>query len=373
MSETLTDWMWGSLGIMVDAYEGATTMLSNAPSALWQGTKKLGMTLVESGGGSAMYLANLGIRGVGYTALGTGALATTGLGMMGVTATAVTGSLVGGALAGVPGGVIGGMVGATEGLELLESSAEVAGDILSLGGEVGRMTFVGRLPNSPGFDDALNEKAEDIGRLFDAARQAARKGGNIDKALNALDDALTDMTATQGGKEAELDLEKFHTALGLGGHFVKQDGGELYRFFAGMKKPEKQKAQSEGDSGEKEADGKDEKEAQDGGEESFMTARTSSHYSGQAAAQFGMDLPGGLGHLLVGLTNEGDTFFQLESHGLGSSAHTLYETACEKLGHTLAYLQHIGGSSSYVQIGPGGCIAASEKDGQQVVLRKKQN
>jgi hypothetical protein len=81
-----------------------------------------------------------------------------------------------------------------------------------------------------------------------------------------------------------------------------------------------------------------------------------------------MDLPGGLGHLLIGQTSNGDTFFQLESHGLGNPTQSKVEKLLEGIGHTMAYLQHIGGSTQYVQIGPGGCIAASEKDGQEVIL-----
>ncbi|MNQ52766.1 hypothetical protein D3C85_667930 [compost metagenome] len=81
-----------------------------------------------------------------------------------------------------------------------------------------------------------------------------------------------------------------------------------------------------------------------------------------------MDLPGGVGHLLIGRTSNGDTFFQLESHGVGNPQQGWGEWAQEFAGHMQSWGMHVGSSSSYVQIGPHGAIEGSEKDNNHVVV-----
>jgi hypothetical protein len=197
-----------------------------------------------------------------------------------------------------------------------------------------------------GADDwrAGEEKADDregsekeTDRQEENGQQAPRdvEESPVLQALGLLDGALQGSTCSQGDRARLLTSEEFHAALMLGAHFVKQDEGNLYNAL---------------------------------GRVSGMKKRGSSHYKKQKAPQFGMDLPEGLGHLLVGLTTDGNSFFQLESHGLGNASKAFSDSAGEFVGHMRAYGQHAYGHESYVQIGPGGCIAASEKDGQHVTL-----
>jgi len=336
MGTVATNWMWSVLDCMVNVYDGATTLVSTHGPPLVQGAKEMGLKGVEKIGGTGMYLGNVAIRAGGQLALGglaVGAVAAgTAVGALNVAVGATAGNLVGG----VPGGIVGGALGAIQGTQAIETGIDVAEDILDLSADVSRMTIVGRLPNRPGFADAVADKGAALHAQYQQVLATETAGSPVHTALTALDGALASSAApTQGGNPTALPAQDFHAALALGGHFVKPDGGTLYNTLSAIP---------------------------------GMQARTSSHYKGQAAQQFGMDLPGGLGHLLIGQTSNGDTFFQLESHGLGNPSQSKVEKLLEGIGHTMAYLQHIGGSTQYVQIGPGGCIAASEKDGQEVVL-----
>ncbi|SAI56906.1 Uncharacterised protein [Bordetella ansorpii] len=76
--------------------------------------------------------------------------------------------------------------------------------------------------------------------------------------------------------------------------------------------------------------------------------------------QLGIDLPRGLGHLLVGRMPEsegGHTFFQLEAHGC---------SARDFLPHMADFLLHK--SSGDAQVGPQGLIHATEKQGTHFVV-----
>lgn len=66
--------------------------------------------------------------------------------------------------------------------------------------------------------------------------------------------------------------------------------------------------------------------------------------------QKGIDLPGGLGHLLIGRTDNGDTFFQLEAHGT---------SARDFLPHMMDFFLHK--ASGNAQVGPLGLIQMTEK------------
>jgi hypothetical protein len=88
--------------------------------------------------------------------------------------------------------------------------------------------------------------------------------------------------------------------------------------------------------------------------------RFSSHYDG--TEQYGIDVvlleaPKLTGHLLIGKTSSGETFFQLEKHGTG--LHNV-------LPHMYDYLQHKMGGK--VQVGPMGYIQASEKKGTELIV-----
>jgi hypothetical protein len=421
-------WIWSTFGLMADAYDGARAAVSNYGPPLLQGAKQGGLKILESVGGTALLVGNTAVRGVGYVALGASALGTVvaadvlgggvvvggalaggavgaiaggqigaigegvagGLmgavggvvegavgggalgasvvgGAIGDGALGVVGSVVGGAAGGVGGAVVGavgrgvqgavtGAVsgaidGAVGGATLVGTAGAVVGgmaaeaihegglaaadSILGLSDHVDRMTLVGRLPNRPGFADAIQEKGVALEAQYQQVLAAQNGAGPVHAALTALDGALLGANATQAGQAVAMPPQDFHAALALGGHFVKQDGGALYNNLRAIQ---------------------------------GMQARDSSHYKGSPAQQYGMDLPGGLGHLLIGQTGGGDTFFQLESHGLGNPNQGAVAKLLEGIGHGLAYVQHISAAAQYVQIGPGGCIAASEKDGQHVVL-----
>ena len=234
----------------------------------------------------------------------------------------------------------------TKGFEKIGGTAMHAGAVAlrHLPYTTDKTTLFGSLPNSPGFTSALTQKSAQLDGTFKAALGGAQV--HEQAVLNALDNALTTANqtlqgghATSGGK---LSSQDFHGALLLGGHFVKEDGSALYN----------QLRHTQNSSGS-----------------NAFTARSSSHYKGVPDQQFGMDLPGGLGHLLIGKTDQGHTFFQLESHGVGNPNQSFRQKVSDTLGHTQAYMQHISGDAHYVQIGPQGCISASEKDGQHVILR----
>lgn len=227
---------------------------------------------------------------------------------------------------------------ATTAVDLIPMTVEDNRTLKDIGS---RLTIGGVLPNDPNFDKALQQKTDDLEEIFQDAMQNATQ--QQQGAMNLVDGALNlqgnnSTQITQGGKNKQMGSEEFHAAMMLGAHFVKQ-GRQLYDQLT-------QGGQIMGD----------------------KNKRTSSHYPGGDEPQYGLDLPEGLGHLLVGLTDNGDTFFQLESHGLGNPNMGFLEKLPDKVGHGMSYVQHITGGMNYVQIGPGGCIAGSEKDGQQVLL-----
>lgn len=212
----------------------------------------------------------------------------------------------------------------------LPDGTEVVEDITELVDTTSRITIGGMLPNDPGFDRALQQKTEDLEQDYQTAMQDGSKTQK--EAMESLDEALGGGSITQGGEDKQMTSEEFHAALMLGAHFVKK-GPDVYDKLKGS-----------------------------------MISRSSSHYPKKGTPQYGLDLPEGLGHLLIGLTDDGDTFFQLESHGVGNPDMSLLTKMWEGANHMMAYGQHITGGMNYVQIGPGGCIAGSEKDGQQVLL-----
>ncbi len=201
--------------------------------------------------------------------------------------------------------------------------------------EISRMTVLGDLPNDPTFENAINTGKGMLSKKFDIAM----KETTINE-QECVMELLADIDLSKlqrGGKPLEMTQKQFLTALMLGCHFVVNDNGMF-------------------------ADSLQEV----GGD--YMEKRGSSHYLDSPAPQYGMDLPGGIGHLLLGKTDSGQTFFQLEAHGLGNSRQTWGEWVSEVGGHSRSWFQHVGSSSSYVQIGPHGAIEGSEKDGNHVVI-----
>lgn len=95
----------------------------------------------------------------------------------------------------------------------------------------------------------------------------------------------------------------------------------------------------------------------------------SSHYTkmkeGIAREQWGVDLPmegvggsgNGFGHLLMGKTSGGDTFFQLEGHGTGSK--------WQKMLHTKDFFTHVNSLSN---VGPQGVIDMTEGNQTHIVI-----
>jgi len=304
-SESTTgDWMWSVLALTVQPFVEA--VVNYETEQLFNSPLKY----FESRGGTLGYGVNLALRGGASTLLG-------GLYTLGF----VTDSLLSGELP-----------------DLTELGEDL-GDLVDV---TSRITIGGVLPNAPGFDQALLDKTDELEKTY---KQAMKKANATQTtAMGRLDVALGlgiggNAPIGQGGQNKQMTSEEFHAALMLGAHFVKPGPG-LYQAL----------------------------QVDIGGPTGQTGMRSSSHYKNQPAPQYGLDLPDGLGHLLVGLTETGDTFFQLESHGVGNPNMDLVTKALEGANHMLAYGQHITGAMNYVQVGPGGCIAGSEKDGQHVTL-----
>ena len=200
--------------------------------------------------------------------------------------------------------------------------------------EISRTTVLGTLPNAPDFHSAINDNGA-RSALFNTALNNPQATPHETAVMNRLNGVGLG-NLTRGGQPLQMNQQEFRAALMCGGHFVVNDGGALANQLQ-----------------------------QDGGGQ--MQARGSSHYKGTPHPQYGMDLPG-VGHLLIGRTNNGDSFFQLESHGVGNPQQSLLQRAQEFGGHMLSWGMHIGSSSSYVQIGPHGAIEGSEKDNNHVVI-----
>jgi hypothetical protein len=223
----------------------------------------------------------------------------------------------------------------------IESGGGTAMSLINRGLQYGLgndFTIVGRMQNDPAYQAAINSNKAELHALYTNTVGSDATQQGVKDALNALDGALGNgQGVTRGDDQMTMSQQDFHSALLKGAHFVKSDGGTLY----------------------------DQMKTLPG-----FAQRTSSHYTGVQGTHpnFGMDLPNGMGHLLIGKTSGGDTFFQLESHGTGGGAQSLREKLGDFAGHTQAYLQHIGGGSSYVQVGPKGCIEASEKDNKHFTV-----
>ncbi|MGE8657729.1 MAG: hypothetical protein ACN6O8_13390 [Achromobacter sp.] len=235
----------------------------------------------------------------------------------------------------VIGGTVHQLSNVVRGIDLyVQSEAQAQGAPAPDLAEISRFTVLGSLPNAPGFQNATNDNGARSQLLTNALNnpQATPQETAVMNRLNGV--ALNNLT--RGGQALQMNQQQFHAALMCGGHFVVNDGGALANQLQ-----------------------------QDGGGQ--MQARGSSHYKGSPHQQYGMDLPG-VGHLLIGRTNTGDSFFQLESHGVGNPQQGWGEWAQEFGGHMLSWGMHIGSSSSYVQIGPHGAIEGSEKDNNHVVI-----
>ncbi|WP_241075604.1 hypothetical protein [Achromobacter insuavis] len=234
----------------------------------------------------------------------------------------------------VVGGTVHALSNVVRGIDLyVQSEAHAQGGPAPDLAEISRFTVLGSLPNAPGFQNAINDNGA-RSQLFNNALNnpnATQQETDVMTTLNGV--ALGNLT--RGGQPLQMNQQEFHAALMCGGHFVVNDNGALANQLQ-----------------------------QDGGGQ--MQARGSSHYKG-ASQQYGMDLPG-VGHLLIGQTNNGDSFFQLESHGVGNPQQNLLQRAQEFGGHMLSWGMHVGSSSSYVQIGPHGAIEGSEKDNNHVVI-----
>ncbi|MFC4160157.1 hypothetical protein [Chitinimonas lacunae] len=213
------------------------------------------------------------------------------------------------------------------------TSALLSGALRQLPYTDSQSSLVGRLPNNPDFNGAI-ANPNGLSAQFTAVSNQNNLSGH---SLQMLENAVTGGNSLhRHGQQIQLTPQEFHAALLRGAHFVVEDGGTLTDNLQ-----------------------------QQGG----FTARGSSHYKGSQDQQYGLDLPNHLGHLLIGKDLQGHSFFQLESHGTGNAQQSLSEKISSVLGHTQAYLQHVGSSLSYVQIGPQGCIEGSEKDNNHVIVR----
>lgn len=235
----------------------------------------------------------------------------------------------------VVGGTVHALSNVVRGIDLyVQSEAQARGGPAPDLAEISRFTVLGSLPNAPGFQNAINDNGVRSQQFNNALnnQNATQAETDVMNRLNGV--ALNNLT--RGGQALQMTQQQFHAALMCGGHFVVNDGGALAN-----------QLQQDGDG--------------------QMQARGSSHYKGSPHQQYGMDLPG-VGHLLIGRTNNGDSFFQLESHGVGNPQQSLMQRAQEFGGHMLSWGMHVGSSLSYVQIGPHGAIEGSEKDNNHVVI-----
>jgi hypothetical protein len=258
----------------------------------------------------------------------------------------------------------GGLFGALKslGVSLFEQVVGGALHVVNadLHNEIGDATvnICGDLKNDPARDSAV---ATMTGKLGGAISSAMR---NLDAlspqqtlALTTLSDLFeTSAVRSADGGQTLHTMQQAETALLLGAHFVIDDadvGAALYDQAA-------QSAQNPG--------------ATQPGEKIF-TARESSHYpttQNQGFPNYGIDLPNqvahgddriNMGHLLIGKTDEGKVFLQLEGHGVGEGSW---------LSHAADYGKHIGHGGLYTQIGPEGAIQASEKDNTHFVVTANQ-
>lgn len=202
--------------------------------------------------------------------------------------------------------------------------------------EISRTTVVGTLPNPPGFASAIEHNKQALSNQFVSAMNRQDFSQQARGVLALLDGVNLD-NLQRGGQGLALSRQQFHSALMHGCHFVVNDNGQLY-----------------------------DRLRQTGGND--MQPRGSSHYKSSPHQQYGMDLPGEIGHLLIGRTDTGQTFFQLESHGVGNGVQGAWNKFKDFAGHMQSWAMHIGSSSAYVQIGPHGAIEGSEKDQNHVVI-----
>ena len=160
-----------------------------------------------------------------------------------------------------------------------------------------------------------------------SALGAVQGDGSIPQQTKDLLNDITSLTPKKGLKESEdFTAEIFH-----GAHIVVNDGGERYDSWVGQ--------------------------ARDLG----VQNRSSSHYDSNnplhsGDQQKGIDLPGGLGHLLFGTsrnpeTGEKSTWFQIEAHGT---------TAREMIPHLADWAVHKASGDS--QVAPFGYSVHTEKE-----------
>ena len=222
----------------------------------------------------------------------------------------------------------------------IETGIDVGGDILDLSADVSRMTIVGRLPNRPGFADAVADKGAALHAQYQQEYWRRRRpAAQCTLRSPRPRRALASSAARRAG-------DNLHCATGPGismrrwrscGHF-RQAGRrradnyvECYPRHAGS---HVERLQGPG-----------------GGGNSAWTC------------------PAASAHLLIGQTSNGDTFFQLGSHGLGNPTQSKVEAAGRQ------HRTHHGLPAAHRRLHASTCrsaraaaSAASEKDGQKVIL-----
>ncbi|MDK2124876.1 hypothetical protein [Parachitinimonas caeni] len=186
--------------------------------------------------------------------------------------------------------------------------------------------------NAADFSIAINDKADQLHALFESVRIHS-PSSTATQVLNCLEDAFAQCSKSRSGESLTLSAAQSHSALLHGAHFVVNDHGALAS----------ELRRAGGDA---------------------MHERTSAHYQ-DAGKQYGMDLPGGLGHLLVGTNSEGHSFFQMESPDASSQQ----QPNRDKLSNLLGVSFSNSSASIPIQHGPHGVIAASEKNNTHMVLQ----
>lgn len=220
---------------------------------------------------------------------------------------------------------------------LIQSANAITSKAVSIHGGGKVSNSAGWLPNFPCFKSAVKQNSAKLSEMFLGQKNGSMRP-EVKNVLSVLD-GIGNESMTRNGAPCQLSSSEFHSALLLGSHVVIEDGGHLYErlLFTGDKK---------------------------------FCARGSSHYVESGHQQYGMDIPKGLGHLLIGRTSTGDTFVQFESHGVGAGVSGFYNKAMDWMSHAASWIKHIGSSKAYVQIGPCGAIEASEKDNNHIVVAK---
>lgn len=208
----------------------------------------------------------------------------------------------------------------------------------------------------------LGSKGNRCSQLFESARTGAKTPDHIKQMLTEINKVYDNGTLFRNGKKldkSEFTREMFHTAVLSGAHIVVQDNGAMTKALT--------VEDNQNDNGWINYAKQGGKQCYDGKFYSRDGLLGSSHYGG-AKGQWGADVGHALkdkgfapkdqrwmGHLLVGTTPKGHSFFQFENNGTSNSTDRWWNHGSDVKEHYF----------SKQQVGPQGKVDASEKAGKE--------